>query len=35
MLRPPLNVEHATGPNVDLIKAARRWYYQRAGTRPT
>ena len=30
-----LNVEHATGPNVDLIKAARRRYYQSAGTRPT
>lgn len=34
-LRPPLNVEHASGPGVDLIKAARRHYYQSAGTRPT
>jgi hypothetical protein len=35
MLRPPLNVEHATGSNVDRIKAARRRYYQSAGIRPT
>jgi hypothetical protein len=35
MLRPPLNVKHATGSNVDLIKGARRRYYQSAGTRPT
>lgn len=35
ILRPPLNVEHAAGPNVDLIKAARRRYYQSAGIRPT
>ena len=35
LLRPPLNVEHATGPGVDLIKAARRRYYQSAGGCPT
>jgi hypothetical protein len=34
MLR-PLNVDHATGPSVDLIKDARRRYYKSAGGRPT
>ena len=34
-LRPPLNVDHATGPSVVLIKAARRRYYESAGTRPS
>ena len=34
-LRPPLNVDHATGPSVDLVKAARRRYYESAGARPT
>jgi hypothetical protein len=29
-LRPPLNVEHASGPAVDLVKAARRRYYASA-----
>jgi GIY-YIG catalytic domain len=29
-LHPPLNVDHATGPSVDLIKAARRRYYASA-----
>lgn len=32
-LRPPLNVDHATGPTVDLIKAARRRYFDSAGPR--
>ena len=32
-LRPPLNVDHATGPNVDVVKAARRRYYASAGAR--
>lgn len=35
MLHPPLNVDHATGPSVVVIKAARRRYYQSAGARPT
>jgi hypothetical protein len=34
MLQPPLNVDHTTGPSVDLVKAARRRYYQSAGSRP-
>ena len=34
-LRPPLNVDHATGPSVDLIKTARRRYYESAGARPS
>jgi hypothetical protein len=34
ILRPPLNVDHATGPSLDLIKAARRRYYASAGVRP-
>lgn len=34
-LRPPLNVDHATGPAVELIKAARRRYYDSAGPRPS
>jgi hypothetical protein len=33
-LRPPLNAEHASGPAVDLVKAARRRYYASAGARP-
>lgn len=33
-LQPPLNIDHATGPVVDLIKAARRRYYASAGERP-
>ena len=33
-LRPPLNVDHATGPMVEVIKAARRAYYASAGARP-
>ena len=32
-LRPPLNVEHASGPALDLVKAARRRYYASAGPR--
>jgi len=35
MLRPPLNVDHATGPSVDLVKAARRRYRESAGVRPS
>jgi hypothetical protein len=34
-LAPPLNVEHASGPTRDVIKAARRSYYASAGPRPT
>jgi hypothetical protein len=30
-LRPPLNVDHATGPTVDIVKAARRRYRDSAG----
>lgn len=30
-LRPPLNVDHSTGPTVDIIKAARRHYTDSAG----
>jgi hypothetical protein len=33
-LRPPLNVEHASGPTRDIVKAARRAYYSSAGPRP-
>ena len=33
-LRPPLNVDHASGPALDLVKAARRHYYASAGPRP-
>lgn len=33
-LRPPLNVEHASGPTRDLVKAARQHYYASAGPRP-
>jgi hypothetical protein len=32
-LDPPLNVDHATAPAVDLIKSARRRYYASAGAR--
>lgn len=35
VLAPPLNVEHASGPTRDVIKAARRRYYASAGPRPT
>lgn len=34
-LRPPLNVEHASGPTLDLVKAARQHYYMSAGPRPS
>lgn len=34
-LRPPLNVDHAAGPSLQLIKAARQHYYASAGPRPT
>jgi len=34
-LRPPLNVDHASGPMLDLVKAARRYYYASAGPRAT
>jgi hypothetical protein len=33
-LHPPLNVDHASGPVVDVIKAARHHYYASAGPRP-
>ncbi|GAA1221402.1 GIY-YIG nuclease family protein [Pseudonocardia alaniniphila] len=33
-LRPPLNVEHASGAARDIVKAARRAYYSSAGPRP-
>jgi hypothetical protein len=33
-LHPPLNVEHASGPALQTIKAARRRYYDSAGPRP-
>jgi hypothetical protein len=34
-LAPPLNVDHASGPAREVIKAARRRYYASAGPRPT
>ncbi len=34
-LRPPLNVDHGSGPALDLVKAARRRYYASAGARPS
>jgi hypothetical protein len=34
-LQPPLNVEHASGPTLDLVKAARQHYYRSAGPRPS
>lgn len=34
-LRPPLNVDHASGPVLDLVKAARQRYYASAGPTPT
>lgn len=34
VLGPPLNVDHASGPALDLIKTARRHYYASAGPRP-
>jgi hypothetical protein len=33
-LHPPLNVDHASGPALQAIKAARRRYYDSAGPRP-
>jgi hypothetical protein len=33
-LAPPLNVDHTTGPQRDLVKAARQSYYASAGPRP-
>jgi hypothetical protein len=33
-LHPPLNVDHASGPALDLVKAARRSYYASGGPRP-
>lgn len=32
-LHPPLNVDHASGPALQIIKAARRRYYDSAGPR--
>ena len=32
-LHPPLNVDHATGPALQVIKAVRRRYYDSAGSR--
>jgi hypothetical protein len=34
-LHPPLNVDDASGPAVDLVKAARRRYYASAGASPS
>lgn len=34
-LRPPLNVDHATGPLRDVVKAARSAYIRSAGPRPS
>jgi hypothetical protein len=34
VLHPPLNVDHASGPALEVIKAARRRYYDSAGPRP-
>ncbi|WP_143030152.1 GIY-YIG nuclease family protein [Pseudonocardia oroxyli] len=34
LLRPPLNVDHAEGPTVQVIKAARQRYRDSAGPRP-
>jgi len=34
-LRPPLNVDHSSGPALDLVKTARRHYYASAGPRPS
>lgn len=33
-LQPPLNVDHASGPITQVVKAARRRYYDSAGSRP-
>jgi hypothetical protein len=33
-LRPPLNVDHASGPVCDAVKAGRQRYYGSAGPRP-
>jgi hypothetical protein len=34
VLQPPLNVDQASGPTVDVVKAARRHYYDSAGPLP-
>jgi len=34
VLRPPLNVDHASGPTLHLVRAARQRYYASAGPRP-
>ncbi|WP_157818189.1 GIY-YIG nuclease family protein [Pseudonocardia alni] len=34
-LHPPLNVNHASGPAAQIVKAARRRYYDSAGPRPS
>jgi len=34
-LHPPLNVDHASGPALDLVRAARRRYYASSGPRPS
>jgi len=34
LLRPPLNVDHASGPAVELVQQARKRYYASAGARP-
>lgn len=34
-LWPPLNVDHASGPALHIVKAARQNYYASAGPRPT
>jgi hypothetical protein len=34
ILHPPLNVDHAAGPALQVVKAARRHYYDSAGPRP-
>ncbi|MYW71650.1 GIY-YIG nuclease family protein [Pseudonocardia sp. SID8383] len=33
-LQPPLNIDHASGPTTQVIKAARQRYYDSAGSRP-
>lgn len=35
LLGPPLNVDHASGPVRDAVKAARKRYYASAGPRPS
>ena len=34
MMRPPLNVDHASGSTREIVKTARRTYYASAGRRP-